>query len=76
MKYHKGIGLLSLLITIAIIALISSIILKFYFGSKTPAQEVHEGIDALDKAKAAKNMADEYNLKQQGAIQNIEKEQK
>jgi Tfp pilus assembly protein PilE len=72
MNYNKGFGFIGLLITIAIIAILSGVMMKAYYGTKTPAQEVHEGIDAIDKAKEVQGITDQYNQKQAEQIGQLE----
>ncbi len=63
MSSRKGFGLIGILITILIIALLSGIMMKFYFGNTTPAQSVQQGIDAINAAQGARNSVDQYNQK-------------
>lgn len=58
MNSKHGFGLIGLLISIAIMALLASIVMKVYFGTISPAQQVEQGIDALDAARAAKDASD------------------
>ena len=58
---RQGFGLISILLAVLIIALFAGVMMKFYFGNKTPAQSVNEGIQAIDAAKNAKNLVEQQD---------------